>query len=348
MFWQMKSDKAIMRVLICAFILLPLLTGVCRSDTLSQAILEPVEDTKLNVLLQQHFSLPLFLNAATASDIHQDRAIKAEASKLKTLMHTQGYLGARIEIVRPQSSDEPLRMRPVPGPLYRLGWVRVDDLPPEPNEKLINSLNDLLDRYVGKRANRQVLAALRSEIRWTFREASFANAEVSQPQMTLEPETRTAGVVLDVVAGAPIRIGRVKFQGAANRRLEIAKNLVPVKPGDLYKASVIDTVQEDLDRTGLFRRVRISLSERPNTSDQYDLNIEVRDGPSDPVQLKESGGLGPFLVFATILLIVFRECVRATKYWKNLVFRSSLTLVVFLMTATSGMFIVQRIAAFLS
>lgn len=314
----------------------------------AQIIVAPLEDAQLNDVLTRHLTLPEFMYVGAGSRDEWLASVKLEATKLEALLQGYGYLEATVDVTVADGSPETVLMTPVPGSLYKIGWIRVDGSPPDNDGTLSSSLNSLLNDRVGKDADRQTLAELRRSVTWTLGEASFANAAVSKQDFILEPDTGTVGIVLAIEPGPPVVIGDVRVEGAASRRLDIARNLVPIEPGDPYRASVIDAIQTDLEATGLFRRVRISLAGKPDRLGRTTLRFELRDGPSDPVQLKESSGLGPLLLMITMLLVVFRECIRATRYWRNVAFRSVLTLLVVLMTAASGVLVVQRIAVFLS
>lgn len=334
--------------LVITFTVFGFLTVAGHSVASPNVILDPIPDAKLSAVLQSHFTLPLVLGVLDQSEAERRAAIDTEAQKLTSLLRSYGYRDGKVKIVKPSGTDKPTRLRAMPGVLYRLGWIRVDGLPADVPSDLSRALNEFLESNIGQDATAQAFDAINGGVRWNLREASYAKATVSPPLLKMETETRTVGVVIKVEIGPRVRLGKVKFEGSGRMKPSDAAKFVPFSNGAPYSLSAIESLRSALEQTNSFRRIQISLSDQANAAGQFDLNVELRDGPGDPGTLKRSSGFGPLLVFATMLLIVFRECTRATRHWKNATFRHSLTGAVFLMVTASGVVILQRIVGFLA
>ncbi len=311
----------------------------------SRVMVEPVQEPELASILAERSTLPLLLDLAEEVDIAAE--ITAEIRRMTNIMVSLGYLEARIYTDGDATEESPLRLKPVPGRLYRVGWIRVDGLPSEMPENLTLGLNLFSSETVGKNATKEVMRDITRGVLFQLRESAYGMASVADPIISVDPQTRTAGVVVSVQPGTQLLFGEVTFRDSTQVANAQVQALVPFESGSPYSITAIDALQTALERSNLFRRVRIELADEPNATGHIDVIVQLRDRAPDPVALAQSSGVGPTRLIVTMLMIVLLECVRVTSYWSHTAVRRALSTAVMLMIGVSGLMILERLYGFL-
>ncbi|WP_428686621.1 hypothetical protein, partial [Roseibium sp.] len=204
-----------------------------------------------------------------------------------------------------------VRLHPEPSLQYRIGWVRLIGLPAGLPDKSLTDLDDLAAVYVGRTATRELIENLTAGIAWNLRQASYEAAEILQIDETTEPEYRTVGLTVTLVPGPAVRIGGVRFVGSAKASMfaQVASEIVA--EGTLYSITSTERLRTLLQRSGLFRQVRISVSDTPTSDGSSDVIVELQDRPPpDHVSLAATG-FGLTISLVTMVLIIVKEVVGA-------------------------------------
>lgn len=314
----------------------------------SRVVLEPTKDPALSEILQNSFTLPLLIDQPSLSEADLAFEIEAERNKLEMQLRGLGYLDARVQTTGDASVDDPLRLKPVPGELYRVGWIRIDGLPQDVSDDMKNALKSLSAGQAGNTATQEVVESIRSGVLYQLREASFGMASVVAPELKTEPLTRTAGIVLAVEPGVPMVFGNVVFDGSFRVEDIEARAFVPFLAGDPYRRSDLDALENALEATNAFRRIKVELADVPNAEGQFDVHVELRDRTPDPERLASRSGMGPALLILTMLMIALREGVRVTSLWSSRPLRRGLAVSVAALAGASGLVILQRLIVFLA
>jgi outer membrane protein assembly factor BamA len=311
------------------------------------AVIEPVEDAELGLILGNSFTLPLLLNLEDQTGVDLTTEVAAEVQKLTGIMYARGYLEARVEVTGEGTQADPFRFLPVPGQLYRIGWIRIDALPEAAPEKLQLELGYFTNTKIAAIVRQEVLREIEKGVLFQLHEASYGNAVVEETEITIDPETKTAGVVVTVQPGAPLTFGRVSFSGSYHSDDSSLQDLVSFATGDPYSETKLNALQGALTDTNLFRRIRIDMVEAPDNDGQMDINVELRDSTPDPDVLDATSGKGPRRLIVTMFMIVLVECLRVTSYWGDVTFRRAMLVPVILMIGFSVLMIGDRLYDFL-
>lgn len=312
-----------------------------------RVVLEPVDDPELARVLSGNFTLPMLVDLEGQTEAEVATAIDAEVQKLTGLLRSLGYLEGRVEMTGSATEEDPLRLVPVPGLLYRIGWIRVDGLPSPTPDPLRQALNAYIAQEVGKDATRNVLDRITSGVLFELREASYGKATVASAEIRMDDAMRTAGVIVNAEPGPSLSFGEVRFTGSYRIDNAEAQEFVAFGAGDPYSKTTIDQLHADLEDTGMFRRIRVELVDAPNAVDTVDVAVELRDRPPDPDALEESSGIGPTRLMITMFMLVLLECLRVTSYWSFPAVRYAVLSPVILMISVSGLMILNRLIAFL-
>lgn len=306
------------------------------------ALLDAVEDRQVAILLETHFTLPLALGKAGFSDADTEAVIAAEVARLTALMTAQGYLEARIDISGGATQEDPLRLTPILGTRYRIGEIRVEGMPSQSDAQLRAALEALLSRWQGATALRSVVDDLGRGLLFELRQASHAEAVLRSADFTLDRGAAVADLVLTVDAGPAMRFGDVDFRGSLRVEEAEALALVPFRSGDPYSVTAVDGLRAALDRTGLFRRVRIETEVDPDRPDVIDLSVRLWDRAQLPMTEAQ-----PRVLLATILGLGLIQAIRMTSLRKRPVLRGLLIVPVVVMIGGTALEVADRLHWFL-
>lgn len=305
-------------------------------------ILEPVPDRQIARLLEENFTLPLGLAAGVETLEARQSLVAAEVTKLTDLLVSQGYLEARVETQGGLHGKTALRLRPFPGPLYRIGTVRIEGLPDGASAELRAAVAGLLAQQTAVEARRSVVDALGRSILLELREASYASAALRAVDFVPDPQTGRADLVLTVEAGAPMRFGEIAFSGSLRMREDALQALVPFTPGSAYSLGAVDALRNALDLTGTFSRIRVEVEPSPDMPGVVNLSVQLKDKGA-PLE----AGVQPRILFATLLVLAGLHMVRLTSLWAETALRRFLILSAVVFVCASAVEVGNRLYLFL-
>ena len=131
------------------------------------------------------------------------------------------------------------------------------------------------------------LAALRAELG----RRGYAFAEVGEPDVLVDHETRTAVLTLSVHPDGVRRFGRVVIEGTPVFSAAHVENIARFEQGEQYQASRIDDLRQALIQTGLVSSVNIRTVAEPN-SDLVDLHVRMEAAPARTIAGEAGYGTG--------------------------------------------------------
>ncbi|MFL6845150.1 MAG: autotransporter assembly complex protein TamA [Allosphingosinicella sp.] len=194
--------------------------------------------------------------AANAAQI--DRRARDDADLLAELLRARGFYDAlvrtRIE-AGAAGGQATVILEAEPGPLYRFSEVRLPGLEGagEDEDELRRAFGVAADQPVDAARVTAGEAALRAELG----KRGYAFAEVGTMDIAIDHESRTAALVLPVNPNGSRTFGRVVVEG---RPLFSAKHIQTIarwKPGEPYRAPLVDDLKRALIATGLVSAVAI-------------------------------------------------------------------------------------------
>ena len=318
-----------------------IITGAPSAAVADTAILEPVPDREINLLLDQIFALPMAIDDTALRNAMRDDMIGAEVARLTALLTSRGYLEARIETSGAVTKQDPLRLTPVPGALFTIKDIRINGLPPQFSTAR-PALAALLSTSKGATARRSVIDDLTRGMLFELRQASYADAALREVAFDLDRQSKTANLILTVDPGLPMRFGTVLFGGSLRVDQTAAQALVPFRSGDTYSIDAIETLTSTLDQTGKFRRIRIDTETAPGVPGVINVSVRLWDQPQLPLEVAQ-----PHILLAAILILVVMQIVRMTSYWSDSRLRLLLIAPAVLMISAAALEVTARLRWFL-
>lgn len=220
-----------------------------------------------------------------------DRRAREDAQLLGELLRAQGYYDATVETeVAPAGTGRlKVTLTAEPGPLYRFTDVELPGLgeagaaAPELRESFGVTAKDPVDAG-------DVLAG-QAKLQADLAESGYPFAEVGEPQVTVDHDSRTATLTLQVDPGTPRNFGRVLVGDdplfSARHILRIAR----FEPGQPYRASMVDDLRRALIQTGLVSSVRVQPVEGA-TPETVDLRVDLERAPPRTIAGEAGYGTG--------------------------------------------------------
>jgi translocation and assembly module TamA len=184
-----------------------------------------------------------------------------------------------------------VRLRARPGALYHYSEVRLpglEEAAPGDEAPLRAAFDVAATQPVDAGKVESALAALRAELG----RRGYAFAQVGEPDVLIDHETRTAVLTLAVRPQGVRRFGRVVVEGdrppfGAGHVETIAR----FEQGDQYRADRIDDLRQALVATGLVSMVNIRAVAEPN-SDLVDLHVQMEPAPVHTIAGEAGYGTG--------------------------------------------------------
>ena len=255
--------------------------------------LDGLEGIPSGELQKQFDALSTLENAKgkTANIAQIDRRAREDQDLLATIMRAHGYYAARVDTrVETQADGRILViLETEPGPVYTFAGVTLPGI-----EKAGDKAAGLETAFgvepkdpvdAGK-----VLAG-EAAVRDRIGREGFPFAEVSDPQVVVDHEERTATLVMAVDPGTARNFGTIKV---ANDRVFDADHIQTIarfKPGQPYDAAKIDDLRRALIQTGLISSAKIDTVPGA-TPDTVDLAIALEPAPPRTVAAELGYGTG--------------------------------------------------------
>jgi outer membrane translocation and assembly module TamA len=332
--------------------------GACLAAPTLQ--LDAVEDRAVLDALLADSNLPA-LASILAEFSSEDRSalIETERTRLLTLMKAFGYLRARVEVADQATTTtsgsnsawpEPTqtRLKPVPGPLYRIGSIELDGVGDGVDPAIGDDLEALLTEFVGGVARADALSRLEDEIIFRVASASRPFSKVVVRELVPDPELATAAVRIKVDMGRSVRLGSVTFEGLSRLDARSLEAYVPFSPGAPYRPSEIESLRNTLNGLHLFRKIDISVAEAPDSQGRFPVQVKLTEQPPAPELLAREKYTGMFTMAAALVALALRQMALAVGVeTRSRYFRLS-SVLVYALLVISVLLVVRRALTFVS
>lgn len=215
-------------------------------------------------------------DAANAAQI--DRRAREDADLLAELLRSRGYYDAlvrtRVEGVEVGTVEVVLEAEP--GPLYRFTDISLPGIEGagEDEAALRGAFGVEAEDPVDAAAVISGEAALRTELG----ERGYALADVGEPEVTVDHDTRTATLVLPVAPEGARRFGAIRVDGTPLFSAAHIGVIARFDEGDPYRAAEVEDLRRALINTGLISSVDLTPVPREGT-DLVDLGVRLEPAP---------------------------------------------------------------------
>lgn len=253
--------------------------------------IDPAESTELLARFRELSTLEDYRGEpANAAQI--DRRARADGELIAELLRAYGHYDAmvRTDVVAGADGAFLVTLDVEPGPVYRFTDIRLPGLDAAAGtdaEVLRQSFAVVPQDPVNAEKVNGAEAALRAELG----RRGYAFAEVGEPDIVVDHDTRTATLVLPVQPSGARRFGSVIVEGSPLFSARHIETIARFDEGDPYRADRIDDLRQALVQTGLVSSVAIRPVAREGT-DLVDLAVALEPAPMRTIAGEAGYGTG--------------------------------------------------------
>lgn len=243
--------------------------------------LETTSNDTLDGVLRSALNAPELERAAEGGAAKGwQAAVEAERHRLEELMRGQGYLHARVEMpdaVAGAGTPDKITIKPVAGPLFRVGMVEVDGLDGVATDAVRDDVSRQMMEAAGKAARGDLLATLEDEVLWRLRTASYPFVRVTERALLPIAGQALATARIVVEPGASARFGSVAYSGLVGLKEDELSRLQPFKQDDPYDPDALERFREALLSHASVKNVRMRLPDAVDANGQLQLRAEIEE-----------------------------------------------------------------------
>ncbi|MGZ8310636.1 MAG: autotransporter assembly complex protein TamA, partial [Allosphingosinicella sp.] len=177
-----------------------------------------------------------------------------------------------------------------PGPLYRFADIRLPGLD-EATGADAAALREAFGVSAQDPVDAARVATAQAALRAELGRRGFAFAEVGEPEVTVDHETRTATLVMAVEPQGTRRFGGILVEGQPLFTTGHIERIARFDEGDPYRVDLVEDLRQALVATGLVSVVAIRPVARPDT-DLVDLAVTLEPAPRRTVAGEAGYGTG--------------------------------------------------------
>lgn len=235
----------------------------------------------------------------SALDAHDDEASNAaqierrarqDVELLDELMRAAGYYDARI---RPRIGTDRdailVTLEVVPGTRYTFDTVQLPGLAAAGDRS--DELRAALPVAVGDPVDADKVVAAEDRLRSTIGSVGYPFAEVGEPELVVDHDTRTATLTLSVEPGGERRFGRILTTDTRIFDGDHAQDIARFRPGQRYDAAEVEDLERAIIQTGLVSSVTLTPVEG-QTPGTVDLSLAMEPAPFRSIGAEIGYGTG--------------------------------------------------------
>jgi len=236
--------------------------------------------------LLQNFQLrtPGWLTWYTKNDQYSRQKLQADLETLRSFYLDRGYLDFNIEStqvsITPDKRDIYITVNITEGEKYTVREVKIGGEPIVPEQELRN----LITIKPGEAFSREKLTETTKRItdRLGNDGYAFANAN-AVPEVDRQKRTVAFTVMID--PGRRVYVRRINVVGNTRTRDEVIRREMRQLEGSYYDAEKLRLSKQRIDKTGYFGEVAVETPAVPNTTDQVDVTVRVKERPTGSILL---------------------------------------------------------------
>lgn len=230
------------------------------------------------------FSLrtPGLLTWLTKEDQYSKQKLAGDLESLRSYYLNRGYLEFSIEStqvsITPDMQDIYITVNIVEGPKYNVSDIKLAGELLVPEEEL----RKLIKLSAGDTFSREKLTESIKLITDRLGDDGYAFANINaSPQ--LDKEKQQVAFTFFIDPGRRVYVRRINITGNSRTRDEVIRREMRQFEGGWYSTSKINRSKTRIDRLNFFTAVNVETPAVPGTTDQIDVNVEVKEKPTGAI-----------------------------------------------------------------
>jgi translocation and assembly module TamA len=220
---------------------------------------------------------------------------RTDVSRLKTVLESFGYYQSSVAItfndVRledpglldflsalPAGSDAECKITLTLGPLYHLGRIDLDGVPPE-------GFGAALGLTPGEPAIADNVLAAVARLRAALQNQGFAFANVEEPVAYEVPERLVLDVRIHAVTGPKVQLGEIRITGLRHVHESLLRRRLRLHEGDTYSNTRIEQARTDFLSLAVFVTVSVHVG-AADSRGRVPITFHVQERPRHAASLR--------------------------------------------------------------
>jgi translocation and assembly module TamA len=290
--------KSVYCIAVCAGLALCAAAPVRATEDVAfayQVQITPSGDRELDDALRLSAELEMLRRTAPASPFAVILRARQDVERLRPVLDSFGYYGARINItINGQSVDDSslsTRLQAVPagseaqvlvdieyGPGYTLRDVVVAGALPE-------GMRELLAVEPGVPAIARDVLAGRDRLLTALRQQGYAFAEVDVPIAYVIADAPVIDLHIPVRAGAQVSLGEITVTGLERTEPDVVRSRLQVRRGERYDPRRLDEARRGLLELGVFAGVTVRTADRVDEQGLLPVTFQVSERKRHAVKI---------------------------------------------------------------
>lgn len=227
---------------------------------------------------------PGWLTWYTKNDQYSRQKLSADLETLRSFYLDRGYLEFNIEStqvsISPDKQDIYLTVNITEGEKYSVSSVKLAGELLLPEEEL----RKLVTIRPGEVFSREKLTETTKQITERMGNEGYAFANVNAAP-ELDKEKRQVAFIIFIDPGRRVYVRRMNVTGNTRSRDEVVRREMRQMEGAWYDGEKISKSRERVDKLGYFDEVNVETPAVPGTTDQVDVNVNVKEKPTGNIML---------------------------------------------------------------
>jgi len=220
--------------------------------------------------------------------------LREAADEARNAAAAEGYFSPAITVaVDRQSDPAAVTLAVVPGEPSRITAVRITVTGPAATDvplgtEAIATLTRDWGLAQGAIFRQPDWSAAKAKAVATLAASPYAAARIIHSEAAIDPERRSAELVVEIDSGPPFRFGDLDITGLARYAPSLVRNFSSIRPGEPYQDRELDNLVRRLNTSGYFASVQATIDPDTTHPDDATIRIAVIEGPTRRFE----GGVG--------------------------------------------------------
>lgn len=214
---------------------------------------------------------------ATAAGL-RNRA-EADLQNYLKVLHSQAYYNAKIHLTYDFENSEQtpcVLIKIETGPVYPLAKFKIT--PSKPSNAPLSTISpEELGIILGYPAYPKDILLAEERLLHLMAKWGYPLASITKREVVADQAIQSIYVTLHVDSGPPARFGPLTIMGNSKVKDEFLLKKISWRKGDPYNPAIVESTQNAIEASGLFRAVSISHAEKVNDDLQLPMQIEVTE-----------------------------------------------------------------------
>jgi translocation and assembly module TamA len=231
---------------------------------------------------------------AEMTDDLLDRLMREATDETRNAAAAEGYFSAAITVTIDRSSKPAVvTLAVVPGEPTRITSVNIAVTGPAASDvplgtEAIARLTDDWHLAQGAVFRQAAWAAAKETAVATLAASPYAAARIVHSEAAIDPERRSADLVVDIDSGPSFRFGSFDISGLAKYAPSLVRNFNTIPAGEPYSEGELHRFVRRLNASGYFASVQAAIDPETAHPDDATVKVAVIEGPTRRFE----GGVG--------------------------------------------------------